>query len=73
MEFENNATSVIAAAVQFYYGIDVVFPKAVFHAKIIDLLSYSAMRFKLFTTLLIKEVGGREKRKLAPMAKPFNG
>ena len=73
MNLEINAAGEVFATVQFYYSVDVVFPKAVFHAKIIDLLSYSAMRFKLFTTLLIKEVGGREKRKLAPMAKPFNG
>lgn len=32
MEFENDAAGEVFAAVEFYYGIDVVFPEAVFHA-----------------------------------------
>ena len=57
MKFEDQTAGKIFIAVQLYYGVDVVFPEAVLKT----------------TALLIKEIGDRENRKLAPIAGPFNG
>ena len=69
MKFEDQTAGKIFIAVQLYYGVDVVFPEAVLKTTIYRF----AIIFKLFTALLIKEIGDRENRKLAPIAGPFNG
>lgn len=66
MDFKDKTTREVFATVQFYYDVDVVFPKAVLKPTLQVLASYSAIRFKPFATLLIIDVSGKAKRKFVP-------